>query len=121
MAKDLASRIVENFATVSWLPDRGIVFTRDYPLQMISMSNAHAIELDLGLLSSDTDLSYLKDSARLETVRRSSRCCHFRYDSLQPGRTRATHPDRSRMRPLDPEPDRIGDQFLFFPVFHLFF
>ncbi|WP_230266947.1 N-acetylmuramoyl-L-alanine amidase [Allobaculum fili] len=66
MAKDLASRIVENFATVSWLPDRGIVFTRDYPLQMISMSNAHAIELDLGLLSSDTDLSYLKDSARLE-------------------------------------------------------
>lgn len=62
----LAQKIGENLRTVGYLPDRGVLSTSSYPLKMISMSNAHAIELDLLNLGNESDLAVLKDSTKMD-------------------------------------------------------
>lgn len=66
ITQSLSSKIQANLASVGFSADRGLLYTSDYPLQTISMSNAHAIELDLLTLSNAQDLALLEDDAALE-------------------------------------------------------
>lgn len=68
MSQALAASISANLAQAGFGQDLGIVTMEDYPLQTVLMSNAHSMQIELGALSNEQDLSILKDDEKSEQI-----------------------------------------------------
>lgn len=68
LTRDLAARMGANLQKVGLGAARGVLTMEDYPLQNISMSNAHALQLEVGALSNPQDLEILKNEQKQEEI-----------------------------------------------------
>lgn len=66
LTRALASKISENFTAIGW-PSNGEPITMEqYPLLLISMSNTHALEIDLGSLNNPENTPLFHDETLID-------------------------------------------------------